>query len=202
MDQAQIPAPGNDLFPMAVPGSAVPPVAPEPCSSRADSNGWCRAGSSNQRQPRRSSSSSSSSSPPDPHQALPYKLQGLQGHWVQLWQDRAKRKNRRGRGTGVPRLAATATAVLCSSQGGSVGNGWQGRDAETTACGKIQSSPHGPPQQFWCQQSHHSSPWNWGSTRNSHGSSEGGLVCATVGTVLPGFVLLGDSQGSGSGFSR
>lgn len=84
MDQPQIAAPGNDLlFPMAVPGSAIPPVLPEPQQSR-HCMGWHRAGSSDQRQPQNSSSSSSSSSPPDSHQALPYKLQGLQGQWVQL----------------------------------------------------------------------------------------------------------------------
>lgn len=70
VDQAQIPAPGNDLlFPMAVPGAAIPPVVPEPCSSRADST-W--AGT--EQGDLTGDSHCTLLPPPPPHHQIPIKL--------------------------------------------------------------------------------------------------------------------------------
>lgn len=84
MDQAQIPAPGNDLlFPMASLGQPIPLWLLSPAPAEQTARGLAQ--SRDQRQPQHSSSSSSfSSSPPDSHQVLPCKLRWLEGHWVQL----------------------------------------------------------------------------------------------------------------------
>lgn len=83
MDQAQIPAPGNDLlFPVAVPGQPFPLWFMSPAPAEQTVRGLAQ--SRDQRHPQHSSSSFFFSSPPDSHQALPYKLQGLEDHWVQL----------------------------------------------------------------------------------------------------------------------
>lgn len=147
VDQAQIPAPGNDLlFPMAVPGAAIPPVVPEPCSSRADST-W--AGT--EQGDLTGDSHCTLLPPPPPHHQIPIKLCPTNcGGWkiTGFNHDKTERRGQKEEeqeALGFPRSRPLPQLCPVPVKEEVWVNLWQGRDAVTTACGKLQSPPDGPP---------------------------------------------------------